>query len=595
MRCVGPDDGGPHTPLVLQPLHVVTTSKQRLIYDARYINLWMVPPPFSLDALSQIPGLAALMPELTAAGALDHASGDHHVLLAPEAQQFFGFEFDGLLYVFTVLPFGWNVAPFIYQAFSAAVASFLRLRCGIHMLAYLDDLFIMLPGITAQSSALMYCAVSVMLRLGYTLQLKKCSLFPVEVLPYLGFEVNMAAGTFRVLPAKLQRIHALLDGILSAGAVSGPLLESLVGKCAALRPALPPALMFLRCCYALLARMRLPRSSAARFAPGAQALSADVLFELRFWRMTVTSSSAVRRWRRQHHLAARVISSDSSSRRWGGVIDRAPLAPGQPPLPPLLCADLWAPEAARLHINVKEFLALLWVLYLGVQEAGLADCVVDAYIDSSVLLGLLKGDWRGSPSPALNLCLLFLWFLQCSFGFELRPHWIPSEENQAADELSRLPDTYEYMISRRLWRLVQQAFGPHALDLMSSAALTHSAGDGRRLPFVSRFASPEAVSYDVFRASLSPGVAYYAHPPPPLIMPLLAHLRERRASCTVVVPRHEEEPWWAFLIERFECVRLAQVGEVDALSRPSLHSSSGFADTGPLTCELWAFAVRFSP
>jgi hypothetical protein len=164
---------------------------------------------------------------------------------------------------------------------------------------------------------------------------------------------------------------------------------------------------------------------------------------------------------------------------------------------------LWAPEAAELHINVKDFLALLWVLYLGVQEAGLANCIVDAYVDSSVLLGLLHGDWRGSPSPALNLCLLFLWFLQCSFGFELRPHWIPSEENQAADELSRLPDTYEYMLSRRLWLLVQRAFGPHALDLMSSAALTHKSVDGRRLPFVSRFASPAAVSYDVFRASLS--------------------------------------------------------------------------------------------
>jgi hypothetical protein len=145
-----------------------------------------------------------------------------------------------------------------------------------------------------------------------------------------------------------------------------------------------------------------------------------------------------------------------------------------------------------------------------------------------------------------------------------------------------------------LWLLVQRAFGPHAVDLMSSAALTHASVDGRRLPFVSRFASPEAVSYDVFRASLSPGVAYYAHPPPPLIMPLLAHLRERQAACTVVVPRQEGEPWWPFLVGRFECVRLAQVGEVDALWKPSLHSSSGFADKGPLACELWAFAVDFS-
>jgi heterodisulfide reductase subunit A-like polyferredoxin len=50
----------------------------------------------------------------------------------------------------------------------------------------------------------------------------------VAVLPYLGFKVNLAAGTFRVLPAKLQRIHAMLDGVLAAGAVSGPLLESLI-------------------------------------------------------------------------------------------------------------------------------------------------------------------------------------------------------------------------------------------------------------------------------------------------------------------------------------------------------------------------------
>jgi hypothetical protein len=69
---------------------------------------------------------------------VDHTSGYVHVRLTPESETFFGFEWQGVYYVYCTLSFGWQASPFIYNTLSGAVAQFLR-RHGIRNLFYLDD------------------------------------------------------------------------------------------------------------------------------------------------------------------------------------------------------------------------------------------------------------------------------------------------------------------------------------------------------------------------------------------------------------------------------------------------------------------------
>ena len=82
MRCLGPVATTP-APTVVCPLGV-EPKKPRLIYDARYINLWQSPPPFAFDSLMDLARAAADDSLLTV---WDHKSGYFHIRLHPDSQQ----------------------------------------------------------------------------------------------------------------------------------------------------------------------------------------------------------------------------------------------------------------------------------------------------------------------------------------------------------------------------------------------------------------------------------------------------------------------------------------------------------------------------
>jgi hypothetical protein len=67
---------------------------------------------------------------------VDDVSGYFYVHLTERSQEFFGFEWDGIYYVYTALNFGWKSAPYVYTCFSGGVAGFLR-RLGLRYLLVL--------------------------------------------------------------------------------------------------------------------------------------------------------------------------------------------------------------------------------------------------------------------------------------------------------------------------------------------------------------------------------------------------------------------------------------------------------------------------
>ncbi len=90
----------------------VSSSKPSLCVDARYVNLWTKPLPFSLDTLAD---LLPLVGEGTFLSAIDDKSGYDHILLTVDSRQYFGIEWEGILYCFNTLVFGWSASTFIYH------------------------------------------------------------------------------------------------------------------------------------------------------------------------------------------------------------------------------------------------------------------------------------------------------------------------------------------------------------------------------------------------------------------------------------------------------------------------------------------------
>ena len=121
-------------PHLILPL-TVEPSKPRLCVDARFLSLWMKDAPFSLDKITDVPRYVYQGSYMTKC---DDKSGYDHVLLTPDSQAYFGFEWGGLWFVCRTLPFGWKILPFIYHSIGLAVSSFLRDQ-GISCSLYIDD------------------------------------------------------------------------------------------------------------------------------------------------------------------------------------------------------------------------------------------------------------------------------------------------------------------------------------------------------------------------------------------------------------------------------------------------------------------------
>ena len=173
-------------PRVVLPLGV-EPKKPRLICDARYVNQWQRPPKFRLDRLLDLVRAAK-----EAGGDLlsvwDHKSGYFHVMLDTESQELFGFEFDGYWHVYTVLPFGWSVSPYVYQLLSSHISRYLR-QLGVNDFCYLDDSATVSPALAAPHHS--YIKGVVLTAAGYFVELDKSHILPALEQQWLGFQVDL--------------------------------------------------------------------------------------------------------------------------------------------------------------------------------------------------------------------------------------------------------------------------------------------------------------------------------------------------------------------------------------------------------------------
>ena len=561
MRCVGAV-GAVEPPTVLLPLGV-EPGKPRLIIDARLTNRFQRPPKFAFDRLLDVQ--RASMPE-SLLTVWDHKSGYFHVPLHPDTQQYFGFEFEGRYYVYTVLPFGWNVSPYVYQTLSRLVSSYLR-RLGIPDFAYLDDSATVSGRRVAAGHA--YVKGLLLTWLGYYVNLDKSNMIPAPAQKWLGFIIDLAARAYRVPEAKLAKFLALLQSALGSTRIAVPELRSLVGKCVSLAPAVPGALLYTRALFnALSAADRvgadwvpLPAGSPAREELGVWA-------GLRAWHGT-------RQWRSERHVHVRV-GSDASGSRWGGWF----LLPGA--TQPVLVGDVWSTEQAVWDIGTLEMLGGAFTI--ASMPPWVRDCIVVLEGDNQAMVALLRSGKASRSGADLLAAQKVMFRLTMERNVDVDASWLCSADNALADRISRLPLTGEGRLRRDLFLTLQARFGAFSLDAMAGSANAQCAR------YVSRFATPAAVGYNVFSFPLGLETLVYAFPPAGVVGAFLAYLREASARGVVVVERDLAAPWWAVVAQHPTHVVLARAGARGAVTFPGRQAVSS---SPPLAFDLVAVFCDF--
>ena len=538
IRCIG-RVGEVAPPRCVHPLGV-EPNKPRKIYDQRLGNHWFIPPPTHYDNLYDL--ARAIPPGLPDQQLLtwDHKSGYFHVRVHPDSETYFGFEFEGFYYVFTVLPFGWNCSPYIYQTVSKAVGSWLG-SLGIPNSDYLDD---SANPCSANAFTIRAVKASALFLLGYFVS-HKSSMVPASVQRWLGMMVDVRHRTFAIPEDRLVSFLALVDSIVHAGTVSESTLRRVAGKCVSFRAAVPGATLFARPLFDALQHLD---------ASGAHTLTVagDLLACLRQWQL-LRSMHAILPWRSERHFRVAIsIFSDASSLGWGATVATAPEQP------PLVVGDLWRVSELPLHINTKEFLAIPRALAAGLPLS-LRDAILRLGVDSSVAFGLLKSG-RASRCPFTLEAQHALLRLEVERNLVLDPFWLPSELNPA-DKPSRAGYLHEETLSAPLFAALTRRFGAFSIDAMASAANAQCAR------YVSRFPSPSAAGCDIFTFPLGAESNVYCFPPLPMIRPVVGYLSEQRARGVLVVPLCRTEGWWAALV-RFPIITLAAAGARCAVARP---------------------------
>lgn len=566
MRAVGPV-GVAAPPRVVCPLSV-EPKKPRLVWDGRYVNLWQDVPKCTFDRLVDL--VRAALPDALMT-VWDHKSGYFHVPLAPETQQFFGFEFEGVYYVYTVLPFGWAASPLVYQTLARVVSRQLR-RWGLADFAYLDDSSTVSPPQLAAAHA--YVKGVLLAALGWFVHIAKSELLPAPRQRWLGFEVDLAARVFRVPEDKLAAFLACVDAVLAAGAaVPAQQLRSLAGKCVSLALAVPGALLYTRDMFDALA-------AADRAGADAVPLTAALRGEVGLWR-GLRGWHGTRPWRSERHVWVR-MAADASGARWGGWLQ---VVTPEGASPPVVAGDVWTPAEMPLHIGEKEMLAPAYVLRAALP-AWVRDVVVVLSTDNMPVNGLLRS-CRAARGPGMRLAQRITFSTALERNLDIQSGWIPSAQNVLADTVSRLPLAGEGVLRRDLFLRLQSSFGAFSLDAMAGAA---SAQCPR---YVSRFATPGAVAADFFAfTGLGQEPAVYVFPPHSLVGPALEYLRESGARGAVVLRGDEMAPWWPVVARLGMPLLLAPAGDAAAVSFPRGEAPPAAAAVAE-RCPLLAFRFDF--
>ena len=534
---------GPSQPRLIMPLSV-EPSKPRLIYDARRLNAACRHVRFTLDSVGS---LAALGWEGCYQGSLDDKSGFHHVLLHPASWPLFGAVWEGITYVWTVLPFGWNESPYVYQTVSGVRSQFLRAR-GIPALTYIDDSWQCSPVAARElapreqwlaAAAGLRLAVALSACAGFFLSISKCDLVPTQSLRYLGIMCDSGRAVFRIPSDKLRRLHDLIRQVLVEGMVPLSTLEKIAGKCMSMKVAIRPASLWTHYMFEAIRKTQHPHHRVWQHRVRVP-LRSGIREELELWG-GLTEHSQEGPWYLAKHFSVVLtrVASDASALAWGGVLRFASLV--------FQAGADFGPQWIARDIHVKEIYALHELLQAFCKEfpGRLSRAQVIADVDNfTVVHNFRKGRARDATVHSL---LRALFDLQRREGFWLRLRWIPSEANVEADSITR-PGRDEFARLRphvfaELWAF----FGEFNIDLMASPVSAHripatAQGAGNRLPFFTRYACDGSAGVDFFAqdvARVPGGTARafgFCFSPSALANPVMQHLAEQQAHAVVLLP-----------------------------------------------------------
>ena len=505
----------PYQPCFLS--HLFTVPKPdgslRPIIDLSNLNQHIECPHFSY--LNHLRVAFLIQPPVFLA-TIDIKDAYTHIPIRKNLHKFLAFSHNHQLYMFRALPFGLNVAPFIFSLVLSWPLSQLRDK-GIQVVGYLDDLLIWHsdPLTLKQQVA---TTVSMLERLGFIINYKKSSLTPSQEITWLGVNWLGKTGQWQLPKKKQEAIAEMTKTLLLAPVVTRRLWEELLGQ-----------LNFATQIHKNLrpyTKLLTPVTLISRAEKRDKLVQLPEVFQIPLQLWTETAI-----WNPPPYFHSPYppchLWTDASMTGWGALLENNQIARGQ-----------WEVPESKMHINTLELIAVI----RAIEAFNLHHLRLIIHTDNEVIrFAIIKNSVK---SKKLLPVLLEL-NNKCSKQYlHLTALRVPSTNNVVADGLSRThPLPTEWRLPQEAFRTLSQWAGPFTIDLMATPINT-------QLPqFISPFSHPKAVATNVLGIEWQNYDQYYMFPPPNMIPKLLPSLSRRKGSGVIVAPWDPQAPWLPALLQ----------------------------------------------
>ncbi|XP_060595758.1 uncharacterized protein LOC132749862 [Ruditapes philippinarum] len=122
------------------------------------------------------------------------------------------------------------------------------------------------------------------------------------------------------------------------------------------------------------------------------------------------------------------------------------------------------------------------------------------------------------------------------------PEWIPREDNERADFLSRCYDCDDWSVSSYVFQYLNHIWGPYSIDRFASHL------NNKCIKFNSRWWVPGTDGVDALSESWQHHVNWLV-PPPRLVVKCIHKIMCEGANCTLVLPFWKSAPFWPCLFD----------------------------------------------
>ena len=442
-----------------------------------------------------------------------------HIPIHKSFRKFLRFKWLESLFEWQVLPFGLKCSPRVLTKVLRPVVAFLRETWGILISIYMDD--ILIQG-SSSSQALFFAQVTALflMVLGWSLNWKKSDFVPKQEVTHLGFVWNSVHMTISCPPDKVARLQASCRNLVRDKVVTVWDAEKILGTMESVRPVTPLCAMHYRSFQKQLLRAK----AHVRRPHQIIVLSSKTINSFSWW--ISPAGFAAHATAPIRELAPSLeIWTDASLTHGGGHSSRGDFV-----------QRAWTSEdlAADPSINLLETRAARESV-LALAEPGDS---VRLYIDNKTAAAYIRCQ-GGTKCNTLSQEALLLWEQAVSEDITLlMPHWIPTEENIAADFLSRHDmDLWEFMLDRETFSAILNHFRLQpTLDAFASQSMAQ----------LSRYMSwerdPQAVAQDALIHPWDP--VSYLFPPVPLLPRVIKRVEDQRIRAILICPQWPLALWW---------------------------------------------------